>query len=82
MEENNMLNETHENAKKEFQTVIATLEVQLKEHTSNETTLKTELENLKTEIQDHAALKTNLKNLEETLAAAQNTIVEQVSRCF
>ncbi|PWA67359.1 hypothetical protein CTI12_AA319010 [Artemisia annua] len=76
MEENNMPNETHENAKKEFQNIIATFEVQLKEHTSNETTLKTELENLKAEIQDYAG-KTSLKNLEETLTAAQNTIVEQ-----
>lgn len=81
MEENNLLNETHGNAKKEFQTIITTLEEQVKEHISNETSLKAELENLKAEIEEKAALKINLKNLEEKLAAAQNTIVEQVSSC-
>lgn len=79
MEENNKLNETHGNAKTEFQTIITTLEEQVKEHTSNETSLKAELEKLKAEIEENAVLKINLKNFEEKLAAAQTTIVEQVS---
>ena len=74
-----MLKETHENAKKELQTFIATLEGEVKEHISNETSLKTELEHLKAEMEENAELKNNLLNLEKKLAAAQNTIMEQVS---
>ncbi|KAI3784586.1 hypothetical protein L1987_43688 [Smallanthus sonchifolius] len=36
MEENKQLNETHGNAKKQFQITMTTLEEQVKEHTSNE----------------------------------------------
>ncbi|KAJ0830298.1 hypothetical protein HanPSC8_Chr15g0653751 [Helianthus annuus] len=75
-----MLNETHENAKKEFQTAINTLEAQVKEHTSNETSLKLELENLKAEIEEKTALKISLKNLEENLPEARNTIKEILSQ--
>ena len=69
----------HENAKKELQTFIATLEGEVKEQTSNETSLKTELEHLKAEMEENAELKNNLLNLEKKLAVAQNTIMEQVS---
>lgn len=79
MEENNTLNKTHENTKKEFQTVIATHEGKVKEHTSNETSLKSEIENLKAVIQENAVLKNNLKDLEEKLAEAQKKITELVS---
>lgn len=74
-----MLNETHQNAKKELQTYITTLEEQVKEHASNETSVKAELESLKAQIEENAKLYDNLKNLEEKLAASQKTIDQQVS---
>ena len=74
-----MLKETHENAKKELQTFIATLEGEVEELTSNEMSLKAELEHLKAEMEENAELKNNLLNLEKELEATQNTIMEQVS---
>ena len=79
MEENNLLNETHQNAKKELQAFIATLEEQVKEHTANETSVKAELESLKAQIEENSKLYDNLKNVEEKLTAAQKTIDQQVS---
>ena len=50
MDEKNLLNETHQNTKKELQSIILQLEGELKEHKENVDALKCESENLKAEI--------------------------------
>lgn len=78
MEENNLLTETHQNAKKELQTVVLQLEGQLKEQKSNEDALKAEIEILKTEIDEKSVLKDRLKELEKQLAIAEARVKEEV----
>ena len=78
MEENNLLNETYQNAKKELESVILQLEQQLKEQTAKEDALRSNIENLKAEIAEKPVLQTRLKELEEQLVKNENQLKEEV----
>ncbi|KAH7533609.1 hypothetical protein FEM48_Zijuj04G0149900 [Ziziphus jujuba var. spinosa] len=80
MDENQLLNETYQNAKNELQSVILQLEGQLKENKSNEVALKSENENLKVEIAEKSLLQTRLKELEEQLVKTEARLKEEVER--
>ncbi|KAL8131979.1 hypothetical protein AgCh_007762 [Apium graveolens] len=77
MEENNLLTETHHNAKEELQTAVIQLERQIKQHISNEHALTTEIENLKAEVAKKSALSDRLKELEEQLAISETHVKEE-----
>lgn len=78
MDENQLLNETYQNAKNELQSVILQLEGQLKDNKSNEVALKSENENLKVEIAEKSLLQTRLKELEEQLVKTEARLKEEV----
>ena len=78
MEENNLLTETHQNAKVELQTAVIQLEGQLKQQISNENALTNEIENLKAEIEGKSVLNDQIKELEEKLAIAEARAKEEV----
>lgn len=78
MEENNLLTETYQNAKKELESVILQLEQQLKEQTAKEDALRSNIENLKAEIAEKPVLQTRLKELEEQLVKNENQLKEEV----
>lgn len=78
MEENNLLNETYQNAKKELESVILQLEQQLKEQNAKEDALRSDIENLKAEIAEKPVLQTRLKELEEQLVKNENQLKEEV----
>lgn len=78
MEENNLLSDTYQNAKKELESVIIHLEGQLKDQKANEEALKSEIENLKMEVAEKSALQTRVKEFEEKLAAAEARLKEEV----
>lgn len=80
MEENNLLNETFQNSKKDLQTLIVQLEEQLKEQKSNEDALKAKLEVLNTEVVQKSELQNHLKELQEQLATAEAQLEEEVTR--
>lgn len=78
MEENNLLTETYQNAKKELESVILQLEQQLKEQNAKEDALRSDIENLKAEIAEKPVLQTHLKELEEQLLKNENQLKEEV----
>ena len=78
MEENNLLTETYQNAKKELESVILLLEQQLKEQNAKEDALRSDIENLKAEIAEKPVLQTRLKELEEQLLKNENQLEEEV----
>lgn len=78
MEENNLLTETHQNAKEELQTAVIQLEGQIKQHISNEHALTTEIENMKAEVKEKSALSDRLKELEEQLAISEAQVKVEV----
>lgn len=78
MEENNLLNETYQNAKKELQSVIIQLEEELKGLKGNEDAFKSEIESLKAEIAEKSALQTSLEELEKQLTATEARLKEEV----
>lgn len=78
MEENNLLTETYQNAKKELESVILQLEQQLKEQNTKEDALRSDIENLKAEIAEKPVLQTRLKELEEQLLKNENQLKEEV----
>lgn len=78
MEENNLLNETHQDTKKELQSVILQLEEQLKDEKENEESLKLEISNLKAEIEKSSLLQTKVKELEEQLVTVETQLKEEV----
>lgn len=78
MEENNLLTETYQNAKKELESVILQLEQQLKEQNAKEDALRSDIENLKAEIAEKPVLQTRLKELEEQLLKNENQLKEEV----
>lgn len=78
MEENNLLTETYQNAKKELESVILQLEQQLKEQNAKEDALRSDIENLKAEIAEKPVLQTRLKELEEQLVKNENQLKEEV----
>ena len=78
MEENILLNETHQNTKKELQSVILRLEEQLKDEKENEGSLKLEIKNLKAEIAESSLLQTRVKELEEQLVTVETQLKEEV----
>ena len=78
MEENILLNETHQNTKKELQSVILRLEEQLKDEKENEGSLKLEIKNLKAEIAESSLLQTRVKELEEQLVTVESLLKEEV----
>lgn len=78
MEENNLLTETYQNAKKELESVILQLEQQLKEQNAKEDALRSDIENLKAEIAEKPVLQTRLKDLEEQLLKNENQLKEEV----
>lgn len=78
MEENNLLTETYQNAKKELESVILQLEQQLKEQNAKEVALRSDIENLKAEIAEKPVLQTRLKDLEEQLLKNENQLKEEV----
>ena len=79
MDENNLLNETHQTTKKELQSVIVLLEGQLKESKENVDALKSENENLKAVIEEKTLLQSRLKELEEDLSKAEAQLKEEVN---
>ncbi|XP_048434435.1 myosin-10-like [Pyrus x bretschneideri] len=70
-DENNLLNEVHQNTKKELQQAISNLEEQLKEQKAGEAALKSEVENLKAEATEKSLLQNSLKELEEKLVKTE-----------
>lgn len=82
MEENNLLNETHQSSKKEFQNVITQLEEQLKEQKSSFDTLIAEMEILKGEVGEKSTLKNRLEELEQQLVVAEARVKEEVPQFF
>jgi chromosome segregation ATPase len=78
MEENNLLTESYQNAKKELQSVILQLEQQLKEQIAKEDAFRSEIENLKAENADKPVLQTRLKELEEQLVKTEDQLKEEV----
>lgn len=78
MEENNHLSETHQNSKKELESVILQLEEKLKEQNAKEDALKSEIENLKAEIDEKPVLQTRLKELEEQLMKSEDQLKQEV----
>lgn len=79
MEENNLLNETYQNAKNELQSIILQLEEQLKENKENIDALRSENENLKGEIAEKSSLQSHLKELEEQLLKTEAQLKEEVN---
>lgn len=79
MDENQLLNETYQNAKNELQSVIMQLEGQLKENKANEDAIKSEIESLKVEIAEKSLLQTRLKELEEQLVKTEARLKEEVN---
>lgn len=77
MEENNLLTETHQNAKEELQAAVIQLEGQIKQHISNEHALTSEIENMKAEVEEKSALSERLKELEEQLAITKAQVKEE-----
>lgn len=82
LEEKNHLNETHENTKKELQTVILQLEGQLEDKRSNENALQTEIDTLKAEMTEKYVPKDSLKKLQEQIAKAEAGTKEEVMFCL
>ncbi|KAM6548633.1 hypothetical protein CsatB_020309 [Cannabis sativa] len=80
MDENNMLNETYQNARKEHQSTILQLEGNLKETKEIIDALKAENEQLKAEIAEKSSLQSRLKELEEHLLKAETQLKEEVER--
>ncbi|KAA8526157.1 hypothetical protein F0562_007743 [Nyssa sinensis] len=78
MEENNLLNETYQNAKKELEDVSIQFEEKTKEHKLNEDALKAEMENLKAEIGEKTVLQNLLKELEEKSTITEARLKEEV----
>ncbi|XP_048434303.1 myosin-10-like [Pyrus x bretschneideri] len=63
-DENSLLNEVHQNTKKELQQAISNLEEQLKEQKTGEAALKSEVENLKAKVAEKTLLQNSLKELQ------------------
>lgn len=78
LEENNLLNETHQTSKKEHQNVIAHLEEQLKAIKSSEASLKSQLEVFQAEIHQKSQLESRIKELEDHLGSAEAQVKEEV----
>lgn len=78
MDENQLLNETYQNAKNELESLIVQLEGQMKEIKANEDVLKSENESLKVEIAEKPLLQTHLKELEEQLVKTEARLKEEV----
>lgn len=78
MEENNLLNETHQNARHELQSAISQLEEQLKEKNATEDVLKSEIETLKAAAAEKSALESRVKELEELLVTVETQLKEEV----
>ncbi|KAF8412706.1 hypothetical protein HHK36_000674 [Tetracentron sinense] len=78
MEENNMLNRTYQDARKELQTVITQLEGQLNEQKAREDALMAEMENLKAELTEKSVLQTRVTELEQQLILAETQVKEEV----
>ncbi|KAE8654924.1 putative HAT transposon superfamily [Hibiscus syriacus] len=79
MEENNLLNKTHQDTKKELQSVIVQLEEQLKKEkeNENENSLILEIRNLKDEIAEKSRMQTRDKELEEQLVKLETQLKEE-----
>lgn len=78
MEESNLLNETHQNTKKELQSVILQLEEQLKEEKENKESLQLEIKNLKAKIAESSVLQTRVRDLEGQLVTVETQLKEEV----
>ncbi|XP_048434293.1 myosin-10-like [Pyrus x bretschneideri] len=74
-DENSLLNEVHQNTKKELQQAISNLEEQLNEQKTGEAALKSEVENLKAEVAEKPLLQNSLKELQ-----TKSTHCEEESR--
>ena len=79
MDENSLLNEVHQNTKKELQQVISELEEQLKEQKAGEAALKSEIENLKAEVAEKPLLQNSLQELEEKLVKTEAQLQKEVN---
>lgn len=78
IDEKNLLNETNQNLKKEFHSLIFDLEEKLKEQQKNEDSLKSEVETLKAEIAEKSVLQIRLKEIEGQLIKAESRLSEEV----
>lgn len=80
MEDNNVLNETYQKTKNEFQSAILQLEEKLKEQSKVEESLRFEIENLKADIAENNGLKIRQKELEEELSKSEALRKEEVNQ--
>ncbi|KAJ0087791.1 hypothetical protein Patl1_33228 [Pistacia atlantica] len=78
MEENNLLNETYQNAKTELQSLISQLEGQLQQQKAIEVTLKSEIESLKSEAAGKLELENRLREVEKQLVTVETQLKEEV----
>ena len=74
MEDNDVLNETYQKTKNEFQSEILKLEGKLKEQSKVEESLRSEIENLKAEIAENNGLKIRQKELEDEVHQSEDSI--------
>ena len=71
VEDNNVLNETYQKTKNDFQSEILRLEEKLKEQSKVEESLRSEIENLKADIAENNGLKIRHKELEDELSKSE-----------
>lgn len=77
-EENKLLNETYQNAKKELQSLISQLEGQLQEQKAIEDTLKSKIESLSAEAAEKSNLENRLREVEEHWVTVETQLKEEV----
>lgn len=82
MEENNMLNEMYQNAKKELEAIVVQLEGQLNAQKEREVSLNANVENLKAELAEKSLIQPKISQLEQQLLLAENKYMEKVSFLF
>ncbi|XP_008777655.2 myosin-9-like isoform X2 [Phoenix dactylifera] len=78
MEENNMLNEMYQNAKKELEAIIVQLEEQLNAQKDREVSLNADVENLKAELAEKFLIQSKISQLEQQLLLAENKYMEKI----
>lgn len=82
MEENNMLNEMYQNAKKELEAIIVQLEEQVNAQKAKEVSLNADVENLKSELAEKSMIQSKISQLEQQLLMAETKYMEKVFFLF
>ncbi|KAG1365102.1 myosin-9 [Cocos nucifera] len=78
MEENNMLNEMYENAKKELEAIVVQLEGQLNAQKERELSLNADVENLKAELAEKSLIQPKISQLEQQLLSSEDKHMETI----